>query len=154
MVKWFLRRRFLKFGHGIFDISLLSPLEKDHGYSFVQTLIHFTQECFVSIWFEIGQVVVEKKIFKFGQCFFAISLLSPIEKDHGRSFVQTLIHFTQGCFVPIWMKLAQWVLRRRSLNLVNVFLLFHYYFKKVYANLCISFKIIHNKVHISINKCK
>ena len=47
---------------------------------------------------EIGPVVLEKKIFKFCQCIFAISLFSPLQKGHGPSFEQTWITFIQGCF--------------------------------------------------------
>ena len=48
---------------------------------------------------EIGPVVVEKKIFKFRQCIFAISKLSSLGEGRGPSFEQNLIPFTQGCFV-------------------------------------------------------
>ena len=43
------------------------------GSSFEQTWIPFTQGCFVPSLVEIGSVVLEKKIFKFRQSFFAIS---------------------------------------------------------------------------------
>ena len=41
--------------------------------SFEQTYIPSTQRCFVPSLVEIGQVVLEKKIFKFRQCIFTIS---------------------------------------------------------------------------------
>ena len=44
----------------IFVNSLLSSLGKDLGSSFEQTLIPFTQECFVSSLVEIDPVVLEK----------------------------------------------------------------------------------------------
>ena len=44
---------------------------------------------------------------------FAINLTDSIE--------QTLIPFTQGCFVPVLLKLAQWFWRRRFLIWINVF---------------------------------
>ena len=59
-----------------------------------------TQGCFVPSLVEIGSVVLEKKIFKFCQCIFAISLLSPLGKGQGPSFEQIWIPLTQGCFVP------------------------------------------------------
>ena len=45
----------------IFTLSLLSPLGKGCGTSFVQIWIPFTKKCFVSSLVEIGPVVLEKK---------------------------------------------------------------------------------------------
>ena len=48
------------------------------GSSFEQTWIPFTQGCFVPSLVKIGSVVLEKKIFKFRQCIFAICvIISP-----------------------------------------------------------------------------
>ena len=51
--------------------SLLSPIGKERDPSFEQTLTPFTQEFFVSSLVTTGQVVLEKKVFKFRQCFFS-----------------------------------------------------------------------------------
>ena len=51
---------------------IISPWKRA-GPSFEQTWIPFTQGYFVPSLFEIGSVVLEKKIFKFCQCIFAIS---------------------------------------------------------------------------------
>ena len=48
---------------------------------------------------EIAPLVLEKKIFKIRQCFFAISYLSTLEKGCGSSFEQIWIPFTQG----VWL---------------------------------------------------
>ena len=45
---------------------------------------------------------VEKKIFKFRQCIFAILQLSPIGKGRGSSFEQTLGFFIQGALMEIF----------------------------------------------------
>ena len=45
-------------------------------------------------------LALEKNIFKFRQCIFAISLSSPLRKRCGRYFEQTEILSTQACFVP------------------------------------------------------
>ena len=47
----------------------------------------------------------------------------PFGKGCGHSFEQTWKPFTQGCIVPS-LKLAQWFLRRRFFNFVDVFSLF------------------------------
>ena len=57
----------------IFASSLLSPLWEERGTLFQQTFILFTQGWFVPSLTEIGQVVLEKKVFKIRQCIFAIS---------------------------------------------------------------------------------
>ena len=62
---------------------------------------------------EIGSVVLEKKIFKFRQCIFAISLLSLLGKGRGPSFEQTLIPFTQGCFVLSLVEIGPLVLEKK-----------------------------------------
>ena len=50
------------------------PLEKDVAFHLIKKKqIPFTQGCFVPSLVEIGPAVLEKKIFKFRQCIFAIS---------------------------------------------------------------------------------
>ena len=73
----------------------------------------FTQGCFVGvqvwlkfqmkkmlIFVEISPLVLEKKIFRFRQYIFAISLAPSLEKERGPSFEQTWIPFTKGYFLP------------------------------------------------------
>ena len=62
---------------------------------------------------EIDPVVLKKKIFKVGQCIFAISLLFPLGKGPGPSFDQTWIPFTQGCFVPSLVEISPVVLEKK-----------------------------------------
>ena len=77
---------------------------------------------------EIGSVSVEKKIFKFCQCIFAISYLSPIGND-----VHVALHLNKESFLPkdglsqAWFKLAQWLWRRRFYNFIVIFSLFQNY---------------------------
>ena len=70
---------------------------------------------------EIGQVVLEKKIFKFLQCIFAILSLSPIGKGWGPSFEQTCILFTQGCIVLSLVEIGSVVLARRFFKICQCF---------------------------------
>ena len=55
---------------------------------------------------EIGPVVFKKKIFKFRQDIFTISLLSPLGKGRAPTFEQSEIPFTRGCFVPSLVKIG------------------------------------------------
>ena len=67
---WFLRK--LLNCQCMFAISCLSPLQKGCDPSFEQIWISFIQKCFVPSLVEIGTAVLEKKIFKFCLCIFAI----------------------------------------------------------------------------------
>ena len=67
---------------------------------------------------------MEKKIFKFRQCIFAILLLSPLGKRRGPSSEQTGISFTEGCFVWRFFEISPVVLEK----FINVFSLFPYLF--------------------------
>ena len=83
---------------------------------------------------EIGPVVLKKKIFKVRQCIFAIFLLSPLEKGRSPSFEEVESPSPKNASCQVWLKLAQWFLRRRFLKFVNVFLLFHYYLCLLYTS--------------------
>ena len=61
-------------------LIILSPLGKGHGPSLKQTLIPFTQGCFLSNLVEIHQVVLEKKIFNFVKVFLLFPNSLPLEK--------------------------------------------------------------------------
>ena len=61
LAQWFWRIRFLKVVN-LFIISQLSPLWEERGPSFEQMWIPFTQGYFVPSLFEIGPVVLEKKM--------------------------------------------------------------------------------------------
>ena len=108
-----LEKKIFKFHQCIFTISKLFPFGKGRGPSFEQTWIPFIQGCFVPSLVEIGSVVLEKKIFKFCQCIFAISQLSPLGKGRGPSFEQTWIPFTRGCFVPSLVEIGSVILEKK-----------------------------------------
>ena len=72
----------------IFAICLLLSFGKGCGTSFEQNWISFIQGGFVPSFVEIGPIVQEKKILKFCQCIYAISL-SPLRKGCGPLFGQT-----------------------------------------------------------------
>ena len=82
-----------------FAILLLSPFWKGCGPSFVWTSIPSPMDAWCQ-GFEIGFVVLVKKIIKHHQCIFAILILSPLGKGHPPSFEQTWNSFTQEVSVP------------------------------------------------------
>ena len=102
---------------------------------------------------KIGPMGLEKKIFKFGQCIFAISKLSPLSRflEIGSRVLKYKIlkfclfginspwkwawHFhlinlgspsPNDALCQVWLKLAQWFWRRNFLNIFNIILHFHY----------------------------
>ena len=64
-------------------------LEKSIALPLKKSCIPFTQKRCVPSLVETGPVVLEKKSFKFRQCIFAISYLSPLGKRLGPSFKHT-----------------------------------------------------------------
>ena len=83
MAKWFLRNKNFVNVFSLFQSYHL--LEKWCGPSFEKNLNPFTQGCIEPSLVEIGPVVLEK-IFKFLQCIFANSWLSPLWKRAGPFF--------------------------------------------------------------------
>ena len=73
----------------------------------------FIQGYFVQSLVKIGQVVLEKKIFKSCQFIFIIFKLSPLWEGRGPSFDQTWIPFTQGYFVPSLVEIGPVVLEKK-----------------------------------------
>ena len=76
---------------------------------------------------ETSTVVLEMQIYKFRQCIFAISKLSPLGKRCGPSFVQIESSSPKDDFCQVWLKLTPWFWRRKFLNFVNEFLVFRNY---------------------------
>ena len=88
--------------------------------SFQQTWILFTQGCFVPSLVEIGQVVLER-MFKFRQCIFAISQLSPLVKGRVPSLNKFESPSSEDAFCQVWLKLAQWFWRRRFFLILSMY---------------------------------
>ena len=90
---------------------IISPWKR-WGPSFEQTWFPFTEGCIVPSFVEIGQVVLEKNIFKFCQCIFCyFIIISPSKK--ARPFIWVnLSSITQGCFVPSLVKISSVVLEK------------------------------------------
>ena len=66
---------------------------------------------------EFDPVCLEKKLLKCRPCFFAILLLSPIEKGCDPSCEETKINpFTQDCFVQSLNEIYPVVLEKKFLN--------------------------------------
>ena len=105
------------------DRSLvIKTLWEFYGSSFEQTWIPFIQVCIVPSLVEISPAVLEK-IFNFINVFSLFCNNLSLEKRGVPSFEHAWIPFTQGCImqrlVEIW--------RRRFLDFVNLFCLFHYF---------------------------
>jgi hypothetical protein len=78
--------KIFKWPHPIFALLWLSPLWRGSGPLFAQFRIPFTQGWFMPSLIEIGQLVLEKKIFKNFQCIFTLLWLSPLGEGQSPSF--------------------------------------------------------------------
>ena len=67
-----------------FCYFVIIPLGRGRGLPFEQTWIPFTNGYFVPGFIEIGSITLKKRILKFSQYIFAISLSSPLGKGHGQ----------------------------------------------------------------------
>ena len=72
---------------------------------------------------EMSPVVLEKKIFKFRQRIFTISLLSPLGKGRALHLNKLESPSPKDALCHVWLKMAEWFWRR-FFNFVNVFSLF------------------------------
>ena len=81
-------------------------------FCYLHTKNHLILSCFVLSLVEIGPVVLEKIIFKFCYCIFAISLLFPLEKGQGALQLKKLEFFLpKDALCLVWVNLAQWLWR-------------------------------------------
>ena len=96
--------------------------------SFEKNWIPFIQGCILPSLVEISPAVLEEEIFKFVNVFLLFRYYLPLKKGgplHGNK-LESSSH--KDALPQVWLKLAQWFLRRRFFNFINVYSLFHYYF--------------------------
>ena len=105
-----LEEKIFKFRQCIFAISSMSfryfatvSLWQGRGFSFEQTWISFTQWCIVLSLVEIRPMVLEKKIIKFRQCFFAILYWSPLGKGWDPSIEQNESQSPKNALCRVWL---------------------------------------------------
>ena len=111
-------KKFLK--NFFYAISLLSPIVKGCGPPFEHNWISFTQGCFVPSFFEIDQVILENKILflHFCLCFYRYFAFFSSWKRVGPFVWTNLVESfsSKDALCQVWLKLAQWFLKRRFLN--------------------------------------
>ena len=94
----------------------ISPLWRGNGPFKWRNIHPFTRGCFAPSLFEIGPVVLEKKIFEFCQCHFAVLLLSLLGKGSCHSFEQIWIPFIKECIVPSLVEIGPVVQGKKIFN--------------------------------------
>ena len=112
-----LERKIVRFPLRILVIFLSSFLGKERSPSFEQGWIPFTLRCF-----EIGQSILEMKIFKLHQCIYVLwyFLIITLWKGCDPLFESTWILFTQRCVVPSLVEVST-VVMEKKINLWKVF---------------------------------
>ena len=77
---------------------------------------------------DIDLVVKEKKIFKISSMYFCYFVINPPWKKAGPFIWKKLeTPLPKNAYWQVWLKLAQWLRRRRYFNFVNIVLLFRNY---------------------------
>ena len=88
-------------------IHIISPWKR-YGPSFEQTLISFSEGCFVPRLVKISLFILEKKILKLYRYIFAISLSSPLEKE-----LALYLNKLETSFVPSVVEIGLLVLEKK-----------------------------------------
>ena len=101
-------------------ILLLSPLERRCDPSFQHIWVPFIQGYSVPSLVEIGQVVLEKKIFKSRQCFSLCGYYLPLKKCMALNLNKFEFPLSKNTLCHVWLTLAQRFWRRFS-KVVNIF---------------------------------
>ena len=94
------------------NFVIISPGKKTRPFICLNW-IPFTQEWFMPNVFEIGPVVLERKIFFNLSMYFRNFIIIFPWKRMGPSFEQTWIPCTQGCFVPSLVEIGPMVLEKK-----------------------------------------
>ena len=105
--------RFLHVSISFYKLAIISPCRRAWLFILKKIRIPFTQGCFVPSLDEISPVVLVKKVLKYFQYNFTISLLFPLVEGHGPSFEQTWIPYIQGFFVPSLVQIGHIVLEKK-----------------------------------------
>ena len=112
MAQWFWKR-FLSFINVFTLFRNYLPLEKGGALDLNKPESPSPKNALCQVWLKLAQWFWKRRFFKFCQCVFAISYLSPLGKGRGPSFEQTWIPFTQEPFVPSLVEIGSVVLEKK-----------------------------------------
>ena len=86
------------------------------------------KDALCQIWLKLAQWFWIRRSLTFVNVFLLFhNYLSFSKGACGLSFEQTIIPFTQGCFVPSLIEIGPMILEKKILNFVNVFYIFRNY---------------------------
>ena len=108
--QWFWRRKLLNFVKVFLLLYNYLSFRLDPSFNQIWNLI--TQECFVPSLVESGEMVLEKKIFEFRQCNFAILLIISPWKETGPFIWSLESPSLKDSLCKVWLKLVNWFWRR------------------------------------------
>ena len=124
---WFWWGRFFNFVYVFSQFRNYLPFGKGRDPSFEKTWIPFTEGCFVPSLVEIDPVLMRRRFFNFVNVFSLFRNYLPLEKGGALHLNKLESPSPKDVLCQVWLKLAQWFWRRRFINFVNVFSLFHNY---------------------------
>ena len=85
------------------------------------------KDALCQVWLKVAQLFQRRSFFNFGNVFSLFLIYLPLGKAGVLHLKKLKSPSTQDALCQVWFKLAQWFWRRRFLNFVNEFLLFHNY---------------------------
>jgi hypothetical protein len=105
-----LEKKILKWSHPIFAFLWLSPLGKEPGPSFQQSLILFTQEWFVPNLTEVGLLVLEKIVFNVNACKYGFPYCGPSQPPGTMIWINLNLHYIRklSCKYELFWFFGSW----------------------------------------------
>ena len=98
-----------------------------NGSSFQQNWIPLPKDALCQVCFKIAQWFWRRGFFNFVNVFSVFRNYLPSKKEGALHMIKVESPSPKDALSQVWLKLAQWFWRRRSLNYVNVFSLFRNY---------------------------
>mgnify|MGYP003691681831 CR=1 FL=1 len=127
LAQWFWRRRFFNFVNVFSLFHNYLRLEKG-GVLHLNKLESLSpKDALCQVWLKMALWFWRRRFLNFVNVFSQFRNYLPLEKGGVLHLKKLESPTPKDASCQFWLKLAQWFCRRRYLNFVNVFSLFHYY---------------------------
>ena len=127
MALWFWRRRFLNFVNVFSLFRNYLPLEKGRALHLIKLESPSSKDALCQVWLKLAQWFWRRGLLNFVNVFSVFRYYLLLEK--GKALYLNILEsrLPKDALCKVWLKLGQWIRRRRILNFVNVFSLFRNY---------------------------
>ena len=127
LAQWFCRRRFLNFVNVFSLFRNYLPLEKGGALHLIKLESPSPKDALCQVWSKSAQWFCRRRFLNFVNVFSPFGNYLPLEKSRAIYLNKLESPSPKNALCQVWLKLDQWFRRRRFLNFVNVFSLFHNY---------------------------